>query len=173
MRGIRTFGWLIIALAVIAPALAVSPIVTVSFENPAGYTDAGLRYGKGPNSVDSTLRGIRAHLEQLGNRYLQPGQELKLDVLDIDLAGQFEPWRPRAYDVRVMRGVTRPKITVRYVLEQGGEVVSRGEDVIRDMNYQMQVGTGYSNDSLRYEKLMLDEWFKARFAPAQGQSASR
>jgi hypothetical protein len=34
-------------------------------------------------------------LRKLGQRYLQPGQQLVIDIRDIDLAGRFEPRHSR------------------------------------------------------------------------------
>ena len=58
--------------------------VTVSFVEPATYTDTG-QFGR---EADSALREIEAHLKYLGERYLPPDRILKIEVLDIDLAGR-------------------------------------------------------------------------------------
>ena len=167
MHMIRSpLGWLVVAAMALGPALGAVPAqaaVNVSFDNPAGYTDAGLRYGARTAADEPTMRAIRAHLEQLGQHYLRPNQVLKVGVLDIDLAGRFEPWHRRAYDVRIMRDVTWPRMKLRYVLNQDGKVLAQGEETIRDMNYLTRSDLRYADGTLRYEKAMLDNWFRDRF----------
>ncbi len=157
----------IAAIAVLA-GLAALPIsaqaaVEVAFVHPERYSDAGLDRGYGPATRDPVLKGIREHLERLGARYLKPNQTLKIDVLDIDLAGRFEWWRPYAYNVRIMRGVTWPRVAMRYTLEENGTTVLSAEEAVMDLNYQMRLGTSLSSDPLRYEKEMLGDWFRNRF----------
>ena len=113
------------------------------------------------------MTGIQQHLERLGERYLKPGQDLTIEVIDIDLAGRFELWRINARDLRIMREVTWPGIEVRYTLEQNGVVVESGEEAVTDLNYLMRAGIAYSSGSLRYEKAMLEEWFRTRFVERQ------
>ena len=92
------------------------------------------------------------------------GQTLKIDVLDVDLAG--EPHHgARAHDVRVLRGrADWPRIQLRYTLDAPDEVARSGEATIRDLAYLQHVAVGYSSDEpLRYERRMLDEWFRFQF----------
>jgi hypothetical protein len=169
MTIIRTLG--IAALALAAGAGAASAAVEVSFQHPERYTDAGLYWQHGPKAQAPTLKGIRRHLEKLSARYLRPGQSLRIQVLDIDLAGRYEPWRPFASDVRIMREITWPRIALRYELEQNGQVVASAEETLRDMNYLMRPRMGSSGDPLYFEKVMLDDWFRRRIVeqhPASG-----
>ena len=158
---------LICCVAAMMWPVAADADVKVSFIEPGRYTDAGLHSEYGAKSRSATLAGIQQHLERLGERYLKPGQDLTIDVLDIDLAGRFEMWRINARDLRIMREVTWPRIEVRYTLEQNGAVVASGEETVADLNYLMRAGLAYSSDPLRYEKVMLDEWFKTRFVERQ------
>ena len=160
MRSITT---LLLGLAVAAWSVTARAEVVVTFDHPETWTDAAL-YGERDSRVrQPAMDGIRQHLERLGARYLRPGQTLKVEVLDVDLAGRFEPLRPFASDVRIMLPVTWPRIKVRYVLEEGGTVRSTATETIVDQNYLSQVGGYLPSDSLRYEKTMLDDWFRARF----------
>jgi hypothetical protein len=149
-----------LAIAVSAPAEAA---VSVSFVEPDRYSDAGLYRGYGPAAREAVLREIGQHLERLGERYLKPSQALKVEVLDIDLAGRFEPWRPYAYDARIIRSITWPRMTIRYALEEDGRVTTSAEESIADLDYLMHADLRTSRDPLRYEKAMLDDWFRARF----------
>ncbi|MCC7276542.1 MAG: DUF3016 domain-containing protein [Alphaproteobacteria bacterium] len=145
--------------------------VTVAFDHPERFTDAGLHGGYGARSRAPALDGLARHIEKLGARWLRPGQSLAITVLDIDLAGRFEPWRPTASEVRFLRDITWPRITLRHVLSEGGRTVAAAEEAVVDLNYQMRPGVGRSGDSLAYEKAMLDDWFRARFV--EGRPAPR
>jgi hypothetical protein len=158
----RTMCVLISGLAIAASAPAEAA-VSVSFTEPDRYADAGLTRSRDPAARERVFRNIRQHLERLGERYLKPSQMLKVEVLDIDLAGRFEPWRPFAHDVRFMRSITWPRMTVRYALEEDGRVTASAKESIADLDYLMHADLRTSRDPLRYEKAMLDDWFRARF----------
>ena len=149
---------LVAAAVLMAASLSPSPGfagVKVRFINPEQYTDADA-YGGG--SREATLAEFRAYLETLGRRLLAPGQNLSIDVLDIDLAGQDEP-RRRGTEVRVMRDVTPPRIKLRYTLSGGGRRATSGEDDLSDMNYLMNP-SGRLGGRYGYEKALLDDWFR-------------
>jgi hypothetical protein len=145
----------------IAPAKAAT--VTVSFIHPETYTDAAWSGGYSIKAEQPTLDEISRYLETLGDRYLGPGQALAIEVLNVDLAGQYETWRGTAHDVRIIRDIYPPRITVRYRLTDGGRPVINGRDVVTDINYLSNPATSLIGDSLRYEKAMLETWFKATF----------
>jgi len=129
--------------------------LTVTFVHPETYQDASRHYGYG--SDPQVLEAIRQHLRKLVERNLPPGYTLAIEVLDVDLAGYID-WRLRG-EVRVIRDVTWPRMTLRYALRHGDEIVASHEERINNMNFHWGVNRyGYS-DPLRYEKAMLDDWF--------------
>lgn len=138
--------------------------VTVSLIHPETYTDAAWSGGYGARAEQPTLDEISRCLETLGARYLGPGQTLTIEVLNVDLAGQYEPWRRTAYDVRIIRDIYPPRITVRYRLTESGRTVIEGADTVIDINYLSNPAARPLGDPLRYEKAMLETWFKATFA---------
>jgi len=150
------------AIALMAWTSGASAAVEVSFDRPERYTDAGLYGDYGSKARKATMREIRRHLERLAERHLQPRQKLIVEILDIDLAGRYEPWQPHAYDVRILRDLTWPRIELRYRLEEGGTILVGDEETIADLSYLMGPCPGFASDPLRYEKAMLDRWFKRR-----------
>jgi hypothetical protein len=143
------------ALAVLALAASTaSAAVTVTYANPDNMTDV-------PRSKvdrDSMEAALLEHFKQLAAR-LPAGQTLKVEILDIDLAGDVFP-RVAIHDVRVMKGgADWPRIHLRYSIEQDGKVLISGERQLADMNYLM--GTNrYRGESFPHEKQMLDDWFR-------------
>jgi hypothetical protein len=146
IRGALVAGALI--AAVLAPSASLAG-VQVRFFNPERYTDAGSYGGR---STDATLVVFRTYLERLGARFLAPGQTLTIDVLNIDLAGQYEPWRPYLSDVRIMRDITPPSVRLRFVLSEKGRRIRSGEEHLTDLTYQMNPSARFSGDRYVYEK---------------------
>ena len=157
----------LIALAIPPPAASAN--LNVSFLRPETYADAAYsRSFAGERERAEVMRDIEHHLHALADRALPPGDALQIEVLDIDLAGGFEPWRgPSASDLRVLRGVTWPRIKLRYTLQRGGQTVASAEEQVSDMHYLLTVNRYASGDRLRYEKSMLDDWFDKRFVRRQ------
>jgi hypothetical protein len=157
---------MILAGAVLATSLAsfaaTPKSVTVIFRDPSSYTDAG-PYAKVDPAEDLALVEIERHVQRLGLRYLPPGQALRVEFLGIDLAGRLEPWHPYAADLRVMRDVTWPRMRFRYFLEHDGVVVESGEERLVDLEYLVTPTAYLSQDPLRFDKRLLDNWFARRF----------
>lgn len=150
-----------LALPLIGTGIGMAQAATVvTFERPESYTDASLRSDRGPSR--GTLTQIDAYMRKLGDRFLKPGQTLKVTVLDVDLAGEFQPWRS-PYDIRFLQPVTWPKIALRYELIEDGQTRLSAAETVSDQNYLMNAAVTNTSDPLRYEKRMLENWFQARF----------
>lgn len=107
---------------------------------------------------ESMVYQLNEHFNHLAEK-LPAGQELKVEVLDIDLAGDVFPRVP-VQDIRVMKGrADWPRIELRYTIEQNGQVVKSGGGTVADMNYLMGYNS-YRNEIYSHEKQMLDDWFK-------------
>jgi hypothetical protein len=171
---LRPLGFALAAMfAFGAPAAASAADLTVVFIDPAHYTDAAYsnRYGNEKERAE-VMRDVQRHLQGLSDRLLAPGDSLRIEVLDIDLAGWFEPF-PRFRSgggdyshLRIMRDITWPRIKLRFELTHDGQVVTRGEEQVVAMNYLMTVNIYSPSDRLRYEKAMLDDWFANRIVGA-------
>lgn len=164
MRGAvaKTLG-LTVMLAMAAPvaALAAGP-VGVTYVAPETFRDREFRQAR---SRASALAEFDRWFAELGARYLPSGQSLRIEVLEMDLAGDFEPWRTGWQDVRFLRDTTPPRIRMRWQLEQGGKVIRQGDARLSDMNYLWDPrGKG---DSRRFvhDKLLIQDWFRKTFAP--------
>ncbi len=141
---------------------AASAAVTVTFVKPEGYADMPL----GAHDRQKVLKEIEAHFNKLGSA-LPPNQDLNLEVLDLQLAGRLALGRYITENVRIMRGgADWPSMRLRYSLVSNGAVLKSGEDRLTDMDYLHHRNSYTDNISLRYEKRMIDDWFKNRFAAA-------
>ena len=156
------FRTLIASLLAAVASTAMAGTVSVSFINTASYTDAGTTSW----DEQANLKTLATHLEKLGQRWLPAGQVLKVEVLDVDLAGSLRPQRDGS-QVRVLRGgADWPRISLRYTLEENGKVLRSGQEQVSDTTYAQAQSGPRDSSSLHYEKRMLDGWFKARFTPA-------
>ncbi|PHV47478.1 hypothetical protein CSQ91_25010 [Janthinobacterium sp. BJB301] len=154
-KGMKTW---VAAMALLASSGAWAG-VQVSFEQPDKYTDVPFS----PSDRQVALDGLADHFQFLG-KSLRPGQELKIEVTDVDLAGREDLTRRGASTIRVMDGRTDwPRLRLRYTLAQNGKVIASGNAYLSDMSYLQRLGRYSSTDALRYEKQMIDDWFRNTF----------
>ena len=135
--------------------------VTVSYVAPDKFTDLPFV----PWEREETLKQLTDHFTKLGNS-LPPGQDLRVEVLDVDLAGRAIPSVRAGRDIRVMRGQADwPRMQLRFSLEQNGQVLKSGEAQLSDMNYLDHHTRYFDSEPLRYEKQMIDDWFEKTIGP--------
>ena len=142
---------------VLVAALPAGAAVTVSFPS-SHYSDIG------PPGAESeeVKQELARHLQALGARYLAADQNLRVDVLDVDLAGEREIVGVR--DIRIARGrADFPRLTLRYALETPGGTRS-GEESISNSSYLWFPARSRSEEKLYHEKRLLESWFRDRFA---------
>jgi hypothetical protein len=146
-------------------AASAQAAVVVSFVEPERYTDAGDRTW----DREDTVRKLDEYFHRLGDRYLASGQTLRLEVLDVDLAGWAEFGGRGAHRFRTVTGRSDfPAIRVRYTLESPGGRGETREETIEDTSYLTRNlnKRAAASEPLYYEKRMLDDWFRERFASA-------
>jgi hypothetical protein len=147
-----------VLLAASAGALAAA---TVTFVNIAEMTDVPHH----PKDRETMEYAFREHLNHLSER-LPAGQVLKVEFLDIDLAGDEFP-RVAVRDIRVIKSQTdRMSMHFRYSIEQDGQVLRSGERNLHDAAYTLGANY-YDREQYGYEKQMLDDWFRKDVLPAR------
>jgi hypothetical protein len=148
----------LVALAAFASAAEAAVVVT--FNDPDKYADVG----RSERDRQDVLAEIGRHLQRLGEA-LPADRTVKIEVLDIDLAGDDRPRMHAGRDIRVLRGSADwPSMRVRYVVETAGKAGEPREETISDPSYLMHPIT--RPDVLSYEKRMLEKWFRARLLRA-------
>jgi hypothetical protein len=149
------------ATASAADAESVSRI-SVIFVQPEKFTDARRADFK-PNS-EALLEALAKFMQEMGEETLPADMNLDIKVTDVDLAGDFEPWRGPQFDhVRVTNQLYPPRITLEFrVFDVQGQVIQNGKRTLTDLDYQLR--TFYPmDDYLRYEKDLLRDWFHREF----------
>jgi hypothetical protein len=139
--------------------------VEVIYVNPEKFTDVKDSEIASDRDRDDILASIREYLVERGEKLIPEGQKLSITISDIDMAGDFEPWRgPRYNDVRIVKEIYPPSVKLSFkVTDASGAVVKEGEQRLRDLSFQMSPVPTFSNDSLKYEKALLDNWLRSEF----------
>lgn len=106
---------------------------------------------------ENTFKNLEKHFAKLAEN-LPEGQVFKIEVTDVDLAGDTNAGGINNY--RIVKDIYFPRMNFSYQLvnADGSEVVS-AEVALKDMNFLMGSSLKYRNQSLGYEKKMLDDWF--------------
>jgi hypothetical protein len=148
---------------ILASQAAVAATAEVEFVKPEKFTDAGT-----PRQYvdrDANLTNIKNHLVTQAASLLPADEKLVMQVTDVDLAGAFEPWQLYSREVRIVKEIYPPKIDFRFKLVRAdGSIVKEGERSLRDPGFLSGPSMGYGGDNLRYEKVMLDQWFEKEFS---------
>ena len=140
---------------------SASAAVTVTYVAPETFSDIPFV----PWEREEALKELSDHFTKLGQS-LPPDQDLRIDVLDVDLAGRLIPNANRGRDLRVLHGrADWPHMELRYTLEQNGQVLKSGEAKLSDMNYLDHTTRYFDSEPLRYEKQMIDDWFEKTIGP--------
>jgi hypothetical protein len=142
-------------------ASAASAGVTVNYVESDKFADLPFA----PWERKEVLDDLAGFFAELG-KSLPPGQELTVDVTEIDLAGREHPGRAR--DLRILTGgADWPMMSLRYTLTQDGKVLASGDARLSDMMYMNRSNRMADSDRLRYEKRMIEDWFTKTFMQKQ------
>jgi len=145
--------------------LAASPLVArAAGQVEVNYIQAErfIDIGQGSFERERNQGNLNQVFQRLAKQ-LPDGQTLKLDVLEVDLAGEVHPGSVQDY--RIMRGgVDWPRIKLRYTLQAGDQTLKSGEQYLSDMNYLFPARNFSQVDGpLPYEQRMIARWFTDTF----------
>jgi hypothetical protein len=137
----------------------------VNFLEPERFTDVRERNYDSESDRDRILGELKTHLQKQAQAYVPEGGKLSVKITDVDLAGEFEPWRgPAAQDVRIVKDIYAPRINLSYRLtDANGEVIKQGERVLTNMSFLLTASPTSVSDPLRHEKALIDDWLRSEF----------
>ncbi|HMM67100.1 MAG TPA: DUF3016 domain-containing protein [Dokdonella sp.] len=169
---LRTLASLALAIAALGGAAAAfaseaandSARVSVTWTDPAQFTEMRYSHGLNRPKPESWLNEMRKTVVRRADRLLKPGQRLDVTITDVKLAGQYEPWRgPNYNDVRIVKSLYPPSIDLRFSLvDADGKVIDSGERKLRDPAF-LNRGSTNSSESYRFEKRLLKDWLAREF----------
>lgn len=161
------------ALAVLPLSQAATqntkPIVAeraeVAFVAPENFTDVRDSYTGTDSGRDAVLDELRTYMLDEARRLVPAGCKVFISVTDVDLAGDYEPWRgPRWDDVRIVKDIYPPRINLSFRLtDANGQLLKEGKRELRDNAFLMRITTTFRDDPLRHEKTLIDDWFRSEF----------
>ena len=158
MNCVRHLAFAVACLAVHGIGAAA---VTVNYVHDAQFTDLP----RTPSQRQQALEDISAHFQALG-KALPAGQDLVIDVLDIDLAGREEPNAFALSGVRILRRQGDwPRMHLRYSLVEHGKVLKSGDATLSDKSYGNRINPYPADARWPAEKQMIDDWWRATIVP--------
>ncbi len=158
-----------LSLAAAGVVLAAAPdkpasAIEVTFVAAEKFTDAKDDYMDSDRGREAVLGELKQHLVTHGAKYLAKGERLQITVTDVDLAGDFEPWRGINFqDIRIVKDIYPPRVNLEFKLvDAEGKVISEGKRQLRDLGYLVGMAMPTS-DPLRFDKEMLNDWLRQEF----------
>lgn len=154
-------------------SLADEGPVAVSWGDPAGFTE--IRYSR--NRFEAVrgdwVRSLARHLAERAEAALAPGERLEVEIIDVELAGEYEPSARHGDFIRIVRDVYPPRIDLRYTrYDAAGNVLDSGERELGDLGFlSRSVHGGRASDPLRHEKRLIDDWVRSDLRDRDGRSA--
>ncbi|AWI08414.1 DUF3016 domain-containing protein [Ereboglobus luteus] len=140
--------------------------VNVVFNKPEKFTDVKTSSMDSEKDRESLLEQIKEYIQERAPRHMAEGQTLSITINDFDMAGDYEPWRGlHMQDVRIIKDIYPPRIDLEFKLtDSKGAVLSEGTRQLRDLNFMMMTPGIPSNDSLRHEKNLINNWLSTEFS---------
>lgn len=128
----------------------------VRYVTPEKFADAGF----GAIEKERTQQALTAHFNRLA-RHLPDGQVLRVDITDVDLAGEVDSFS--MHRLRVMGQLPdAPRLGLKFELRQGEQLLAQGEDQLTDLMYLERRLNRRDDGPLVYEGRLLNEWFDTR-----------
>lgn len=139
-----------------------APRVEVKFHEPEHFTDAR-DSSMGSNTDAGYLAELGDYITSRARYSIAPDQKLSVTFTDVDLAGDFEPWRgARWSDIRIVKPLYPSRLKFSFTLtDASGAVIKSGERELADLDLTRL--PSLMPDPLRFEKGLLDDWMRAEF----------
>lgn len=120
----------------------------------------------GASEAAGHMRRLSRFVTEAAEPRLAAGDVLSVRFDEVLLAGSLEPWRSARLDgVRFITSAYPPRITLGFRwVDASGSVIREGERSLTNLDFQRDPRAALSNDTLRYERALLDEWIEREFA---------
>lgn len=135
--------------------------ISVRWDDPANFSEIRYSHNRFESKRGNWVERLAKHVRKYATPRLPAGERLDVNITDIELAGDYEPWRGIQFqDTRFIREIYPPRITLSFTRTgANGEVIAQGERKLVDHGFMMGSTTaGLGSDPLRYEKAMLERW---------------
>lgn len=143
---------------------------TVEFSHPEKFVDFR-NYDRGrDNGQPAMMADLQLHIHQLAERYLPAGQRIHITFTNIDLAGRVLPIRGGGEFQRYVEDFYPPRLWFSYrLMDAQGQVLESGDESLVNFSFLRLASrsAAYRNNSLPYEKSLLDHWWRDHFGGAE------
>ena len=154
-------GLLSLVVVLISAATAQAAQVEVKWTNPDKYSDIDAGQEHRQRFKDRTFKAFEEHFAKMAEA-LPEQQKLVFDITNLDLAGDVNFGGTKR--IRIIKDIFFPRIEFSYqLLNADNTVVKSAEVSLKDMGFLMHSSFRYRNESLSYEKDMLNDWFRKTF----------
>jgi hypothetical protein len=138
--------------------------VDVDFAETERFTDFSDSAHVRSSAQEAYVKELTAFLEDRLGDELPPSYHVQVVITDVDMAGEFEPWRRGGFeDVRIVKDLYPPRIDLSFrVLDASGNLVSEGNRKLRNLSF-MYTQRSLDSDPLRHEKELLASWIRREF----------
>lgn len=151
----------LIAIMLVFPNSVHANDSKVTFKNPDEFRDIRSADQSKRKFQKSLLNKLSSYVEKL-SKDLPDGYSVHIAFTDIDLAGRVDYQFDMSRELRVIRHQDTPKLEFEVQLLKNGQAVSKSNVELKDIAFMDKpVFIGIRNDTLRYEKRMLKEWFES------------
>ena len=157
------------------PALAAE--VSLQYEEPEKFSDLG----DNRRFDESTFARFKDAMDDafgdVADRYLDDGASLEVTFLDVDLAGETEPWMaPPMHELRVVRDIYPPRLKFHFIVrDASGEKMKEGTAQLSDNAFLWNIGTPTTSAFSRtfvYESDLIDTWARRNLRALKTAKAS-
>ncbi len=158
-----------------AAASAADSRLEVIFNQPEKFRDVKEDDAGFDKDRDAILEDLKDHLDGAIKYHVPEGQKLTITFNDIDMAGDFEPWRGSQYNsVRIVKDIYPPRILLTFKLvDATGAVLKEGDRKLFDNAFLMKMSSGFATDPLRHEKTLLDDWLREEFPKLKAKDKAK
>jgi len=154
----------LLASAIVATTGLSAVNVVVDWHQPGNYTDLGTHFHDETN-LAAFKKELEPYITRIANDHLPDGSTLELKITNVDLAGEFEPWRLNS-DARIVRSVYPPRMSLEYsVHDVRGELIDSGKAEIVNPTFDFNIGQRFlSQDNFFYERDLIASWIRNNLA---------
>lgn len=134
----------------------------VTWTNPNNYRDIQPSNESRKHYRERIFKNFEKHFAKLAEN-LPEQQTLKLDVTDVDLAG--DTLAGGIERLRIIKEIYSPRMKFSYqLLDKNDNIIKSADVALKDMSFMTGSNLKYRQKSLGYEKKMLDDWFFETFS---------
>jgi len=156
----RIRGFALCGLLLSLPSISQEAPVQVQYVHAENFADVGNHRFSDERIRAAYLEQLQGHLVKRAAALLAAGERLSVSVTELDMAGEFEAWRPPLGDARVVKDTYPPRIDLNFrIAADDGKVVKEGARELRDPAFLLGANR-YADDPLRYEKALIDRWLE-------------